>query len=101
MHATAHARARRFGLNRRLLPTPDTYFEQIGLKLTGHGEWRDAVCPFHDDTRPSLRVRLDSGAFRCMVCGARGRDVIAFHMKLKTLPFIEACKALGAWEVVR
>ena len=33
-----------------------------------------------------------------MVCEAKGGDVIAFHMARYGLPFIEACKALGAWE---
>jgi len=66
--------------------------------LTGRGEWRDALCPFHNDTRPSLRLRTDTGAFRCMVCGAHGGDVLAFHMQWYGLRFIEAAKALGAWE---
>jgi len=68
------------------------------LKLTGGGGWKSAVCPFHDDTRPSLRVRLDRGAFRCMSCEAHGGDVLAFHMKRYGLSFIDAAKALGAWE---
>jgi len=70
------------------------------LKLTGSGEWKSAVCPFHNDTRPSLRVRLDTGAFRCMTCGAKGGDVLAFHMRRHGLLFIEAAKALGAWGAV-
>jgi DNA primase len=68
------------------------------LKLIRSGEWRSAVCQFHDDTRPSLRVRLDTGGFRCMACGAHGGDVLAFHMQRYGLTFIEAAKALGAWE---
>ena len=87
-----------FGLNRALLPRPAEYFKSQGLKLTGGGEWKNAVCPFHDDTRPSLRVRLDTGGFRCMVCGAHGGDVLAFHRLITGLPFIRACKELGAWE---
>lgn len=86
------------GLNRARLPNPADYFAQQGLKLTGGGEWKNAQCYFHDDHNPSLRVRLDTGGFRCMVCGTHGGDVLAFHMQRHGLRFIEAVKALGAWE---
>jgi DNA primase len=86
-----------FAFRRDLLPAPSDYYAAQGLKLIGRGAWRDAVCPFHEDTRPSLRVRIDTGAFRCMVCGAHGRDVLAFHMRRFDLRFVEAVKALGAW----
>ncbi len=86
-------------LIRARLPAPAEYFKAQGLCLSGGGEWKDAICPFHKDSRPSLRLRLDSGGFRCMVCGAHGGDVLAFHMLRYGLPFIEAAKALGAWEV--
>lgn len=91
------AGVRRFGLDRQRLPTPANYYTGIGLKLTGVGEWRSAVCPFHDDTRPSLRVRIDCGAFRCMVCGAHGGDVIEFERLRSGRCFIEVVKAFGAW----
>ncbi len=87
-----------FAFKRNRLPIPAEYYTGQGLKLIGGGEWKNAVCPFHQDTRPSLRVRLDTGAFRCMVCGAHGGDVLAFHMQRYGLRFIEAAKALGAWE---
>lgn len=91
----------RFGFRRDLLPSPNEYLKLQGVKLTGAGAWRNAVCPFHDDTRPSLRVRIETGAFRCMVCGAHGGDVLAFHMLITGLPFKRAAQALGAWEVER
>ena len=90
-----------FGFKRSRLPNPGEYYHEQGLKLTGGGEWKSALCPFHEDTRPSLRVRLDSGGFRCMVCGAHGGDVLAFHIQRYGQRFVEAAKALGAWEVQR
>ena len=87
--------------DRARLPNALSYFESIGLKLTGRGVWRDAVCPFHDDSRPSLRVRLESGAFRCMACGAHGGDVLAFHRLRTGKGFVEAARDLGAWEDAR
>ena len=62
--------------HRELLPNPGQYFREQGLKLTGGGEWKSALCPFHSDTRPSLRLRLDSGGFICMVCGTKGGNVL-------------------------
>jgi DNA primase len=87
-----------FAFKRDRLPNPADYFHEQGLKLVGGGEWKSAVCPFHNDTKPSLRVRIENGAFRCMVCGAHGGDVLAFHMLRHGLRFIEAARALGAWE---
>ncbi|KTC87023.1 CHC2 zinc finger domain-containing protein [Legionella brunensis] len=84
--------------NRDSLPNPGQYFREQGLKLTGGGEWKSALCPFHADTNPSLRLRLDSGGFRCMSCGVHGGDVLAFHMQLYKIDFITAAKQLGAWE---
>jgi len=85
------------GFDRRKLPDPSRYFIAQGLELKGKGAWRDAVCPFHQDTKPSLRVRLETGAFRCMVCGAHGGDVLSFHQQLHRLNFKDAAIALGAW----
>lgn len=83
--------------SRKDLPTSITYYQKQGIQLKGSGAWRDAICPFHTDTKPSLRVNVENGAYRCMACGARGGDVLAFHMHLHSMPFIAACKALGAW----
>lgn len=90
---------RRFAFDRCLLPKPADYYAGEGVKLLGSGAWRDAVCPFHPDTNPSMRVRIETGAFRCMVCGARGSDVLAFQMQRHAMRFIDAAKALGAWEL--
>lgn len=80
------------------LPSGIEYFNAWGIALKGSGAWRDAICPFHVDTKPSLRVRADSGAYRCMVCGAHGGDVLSFHVKRSGLNFIQAAKELGAWQ---
>lgn len=82
---------------KELLLHPSVYYRNQGLKLKGANEWRSALCPFHPDTKPSLRLRLDSGGFRCMVCGAHGGDVLSFHMQRYNLSFVAAAKALGAW----
>ena len=83
--------------NRQNLPIVSQYFSSQNLELQGHGEWQSAVCPFHNDRKPSLRVRPESGSFKCMACGAHGGDVLAFHMQRHNLSFIQAAKDLGAW----
>jgi DNA primase len=83
-------------LARDRLPDTSQYFEAAGLHLIGRGLWRSALCPFHDDTRPSFRVNTRSGAYRCMSCGAKGGDVIEFHRRRHGLSFMQAARDLGA-----
>lgn len=93
--------SRRGRFQRERLPPPLVYYAAEGVELRGRGAWRDAVCVFHDDSAPSLRVHVESGAFKCMACGAAGRDVLAFHQRRHGLGFVEAARALGAWEAGR
>lgn len=90
-----------FGFKRECLPHPADFYKNEGIKLLGSGGWRSALCPFHKDTKPSMRVFFETGAFRCMVCGAKGGDILAFYMVRHGVRFIEAAKALGAWEHVQ
>ena len=86
--------------NKSNLQSPSTYFKEQGLKLSGGGEWRSSICPFHQDTHPSLRINIDTGSFKCMACGKRGGDVISFHMQRYGMGFVETVKQLGAWRYV-
>lgn len=90
--------AKKFGLNRALLPDPIEYLTAQGYTVKGRGEWREIICPFHDDTTPSLRINSRKGCFKCMACEAKGGDLIAFHQLLTGKSFIDVCKELGAWE---
>ena len=100
MKLQSSAKKKNYCINfqRDLLPDPLIYYRDEGLHFIGGGEWRSALCPFHEDRNPSLRVHLDSGAFKCMACDASGSDILKFHMQLYDLKFVEAAKALGAWE---
>lgn len=83
--------------DRTRLPDPQTYYEAEGLTLTGKGRWRSAPCPFHG-SRNTLRVDTIEGGFCCMAgCGARGGDVLSFHMAQHGVSFVEAARALGCW----
>lgn len=82
---------------RSLLPDPSQYYRQQGVQLKGGSAWKSGLCPFHNDNTPSLRVHLNSGAFRCMACGAHGGDIVAFHQLRYQIKFTEAAQDLGAW----
>ena len=84
--------------DRNRLPDPLSYYEAHGLEFRERkGKWRTTRCEFHNGT-DSMRVNSDSGAFVCMAgCGARGGDVLAYHMAAQGLDFITAAKELNCW----
>ena len=86
--------------DRNLLPDPVTYFENQGLSLKGprSAKWKTTACNFHGGS-DSMRINVTSGAYVCMAgCCAKGGDVVAYHMAAHGLDFIDAAKALGAWD---
>jgi hypothetical protein len=91
----AAASASRF--DRTRLPRPADYYAGELRRLAGCGEWRTALCCFHDDHSPSLSVNLRTGAFRCFACGTRGGDVLDFQRLRHDQSFPDAARALGAW----
>ena len=78
------------------LPDPVSYFEAEGIKLVGPGRWKTGPCHFHDGS-DSLRVNVQTGAFRCMACGVKGGDVLAYTMQRHAMEFVEAARCLGAY----
>jgi DNA primase len=60
----------------------------VPVRLNGRGGGT-ALCPFHDDHRPSLSIyrsrRDDTERFRCWSCGSRG-DVFDFAQTLLDYP---------------
>ena len=65
--------------------------EELGLRVSRH----KAICPFHDDTRPSLTCDVRRNRYRCYVCDAHG-GVIDLVMNVLGRDFVEACRWLGA-----
>ena len=64
------------------------------IPVTKKGKNYFAVCPFHDDTNPSLSISPEKQIFRCFVCGASG-TAISFVMKYKGLSYFEALKTVA------
>ena len=50
------------------------------IKLLKRGNEFLAVCPFHNDTKPSLSIVDDKNFYHCFACGAHG-DIIKFTSK--------------------
>ena len=65
--------------------------ERLGLYVS-HGK---CLCPFHDDSHPSLMFRKGKNSFRCFVCGAGGSGPIDLVMKVLNKSFPEACQWLA------
>ncbi len=87
--------------DRHCLPKPVNYYHQHfpALLMNPRSEWINVHCCFHDDKNPSLSINLSSGGFYCFGCGAKGGDVIAFHMQRYHVPFVEAVTFFGAWGI--
>ena len=85
--------------DRTRLPDPLTYYsDTAGLTFRERkGKWRTTSC-LHCDSSDAMRINTDTGAFVCMTgCGARGGDVLAYHMAARGQGFIDSAKELGAW----
>lgn len=64
------------------------------LPLIKQGKNYKAVCPFHDDTNPSLVVSPEKQFFKCFVCGTSG-TAISFVQKYEKCSYGEAIKKVA------
>ncbi|MDO4575619.1 MAG: CHC2 zinc finger domain-containing protein [Planctomycetia bacterium] len=64
------------------------------VHLVPKGRIYRGLCPWHDDSDPSLQVHPDRQTFRCWVCNIGG-DVFDFVMKMEGLTFPEALRSLA------
>ena len=64
------------------------------LNVTKKGRNYWAICPFHDDTNPSLSISPERKIFKCFVCGTSG-TAITFVQKIEHIGFIEALKKVA------
>lgn len=59
------------------------------LSLSKRGNSTLAICPFHQDSRPSLNINDKLGIYKCFSCDASG-DHISFVQRYRNLGFLEA-----------
>lgn len=71
----------------------DVVQSYVPLKHVG-SNWR-GICPFHNDTKPSLYVSQPKQIFKCFACGKAG-NVFSFVQEYEKLSFIETVKKLAA-----
>ena len=64
------------------------------LPLTKKGRNYVAVCPFHDDTHPSMSVSQEKQIFMCFVCHTGG-NVFTFLTEYLKISYIEAVKKVA------
>ena len=70
--------------------------ELIGQQISLRREGRlfKGLCPWHDDSRPSLQVNPERQTFKCWVCDIGG-DVFSFVMQRDGVTFPEALAMLA------
>jgi len=64
------------------------------LQLRRQGRGYVGICPWHDDTRPSMQVNPERQSFKCWVCDYGG-DVFSFMMRIEGIEFREALEMLA------
>ena len=64
--------------------------QRLGLQVSRH----KSLCPFHEDSHPSLTFHVAKNSFRCFACGAHG-GVIDLTMHMLGKSFIETCQWLA------
>lgn len=64
------------------------------IRLRRQGRLYVGICPWHDDSRPSLQVNPERQTWKCWVCDVGG-DVFSFVMKREGVDFAEALRMLA------
>lgn len=59
------------------------------LQLEKKGKDYRAICPFHEDTNPSLFISLEKNIFKCFSCGVGG-DAVSFIMRKEKTSYQQA-----------
>lgn len=70
------------------------YRGELGELKRSQGDNWQALCPFHDDSNPSLSVNLGNGLYKCFACGAKG-DIFQFYQQKHGVDFKTALEDLG------
>ncbi|QDS98579.1 DNA primase [Adhaeretor mobilis] len=64
------------------------------LQLRRQGRNFVGLCPWHDDSRPSMQVNPERQSFKCWVCDIGG-DIFTFLMRIEGVEFREALEMLA------
>lgn len=64
------------------------------LTLTKKGRNYLGICPFHDDSNPSMNVNPEKRIYKCFSCGAAG-SAFTFVQNYEKIPFIQAVRKVA------
>ena len=64
------------------------------VPLTPRGKNYFGVCPFHEDTNPSMSVSEEKQIYKCFSCGAAG-NVFTFVSEYNNVGFLDAVKIVA------
>lgn len=78
-------------LKEQIKETPVSMIIGQFIPLNKKGANLEALCPFHADSHPSLKVSDAKGMYKCFVCG-EGGDALTFVKKFKNVEYVEALK---------
>ena len=67
--------------------------QRVQLNKKGSNHW--GLCPFHDDTNPSMAVNQDKQFYYCFVCNAKGNS-INFLREYENLDFVDAIETIAS-----
>ena len=70
----------------------DTISQYVVLKKSGANYW--GICPFHNDSHPSMSVSPSKGIYKCFSCGAGG-DALSFLIRIQNREFKEVVLELA------
>lgn len=89
----------RYDISELLTKVPlEDVIRRLGIEIERRGPQTRALCPFHQDTRPSLNLYKADGAspahFHCFACGAHG-TVIDLVKQVEGLEFVPAVNWLA------
>lgn len=65
------------------------------LRIERKGREFISVCPFHNDSKPSLTINDEKGFYHCFACGAHG-GAFDFLMNYEGLSFVESVEKLAS-----
>ena len=70
----------------------DFISQYLPLNRKGKNYW--GICPFHDDSDPSMSVSPDKQIYKCFVCG-HGGNVFRFVQDFDKLSFVDSVLKVG------
>ena len=73
----------------------DLPIEAVAERLGLHVERHKSLCPFHEDSHPSLSYRVSKNTCRCFVCMTQSIGPIDLVMRHLNLDFKAACRWLA------